>query len=85
MHLAALAEDASEVRAEVHMHLTLTREEGRLLLRHLTQHIEHLDADLVHTDRRELQHALALEIDQLRGLATRLRAAHEQEPTPEIV
>jgi hypothetical protein len=67
------------------MHLTLTREEGRLLLRHLTQHLEHLDADLAHTDRRELQHALALELDQLRSLAARLRSTLEEETTPELV
>jgi hypothetical protein len=67
------------------MHLTFTRDEGRLLLRHLATHIEHLDAELVRTDKHELQHALALEIDQLRSLVARLAATLEQEPSPELV
>jgi hypothetical protein len=67
------------------MHLTLTHEEGRLLLRHLTRHLESLDAELVRTDKHELQHALALEIDRLRSLAARLAATLEQETSPELV
>ncbi len=67
------------------MHLTLTRDEGRLLLRHLTQHIEHLDDELVHTDKRELQRSLADELDELRSLATRLRSADEEEAGTDIV
>jgi hypothetical protein len=44
---------------EVTTQLTLTPEESALLIHHLTQRIEHLDAELVHTDRRDLQRALA--------------------------
>jgi hypothetical protein len=69
-------------------HLTLTPEEARLLLRHLTQRLEHLDAELVRTDKRELQHALALEIDALRTLTERIRAAAAgsgEEALPEMV
>ena len=55
------------------MQLTLTPDESRLLIRHLTQEIEHLDAELIHTDKRELQRALAHELDALRGLTERIR------------
>ena len=67
------------------MHVTLTRDEGRLLLRHLTQHIQHLDDELVHTDKRELQRSLAAELDELRSLAARLRSAAEEELAADIV
>jgi hypothetical protein len=67
------------------MELTLTRDEGRLLLRHLTQHIEHLDDDLVHTDKRELQRSLATELDDLRALCARLRSAAQEDVVSDIV
>ncbi len=78
---------ASKVRAitgrtDIAMNFVLSPDEGRLLLRHLTQWIEHLDADLVHTDKRELQRSLARELDSVRALTDRLRSAVEQsEPT----
>jgi hypothetical protein len=55
--------------------LDLTEEERILLTTHLHRHIHHLDAELVRTDRREFQHALAAEIEQLRTIARRLEAA----------
>ncbi len=61
------------------MQFTFTTDETRLLLRHLGQWIEHLDKELVHTDKRELQHALALELDALCALTERLRSAAEPE------
>ena len=56
------------------MHLTLSPEESRLLIRHLTQRIEHLDSELVHTDKRELQRALAEELRALSALTDRIRS-----------
>jgi hypothetical protein len=43
--------------------LDLTEEERNLLAIHLDRHIDHLDAELIRTDRRELQRALASEIE----------------------
>ena len=56
------------------MHLTLTPQESRLLIDHLTQQVGHLDEELVHTDKRELQRALATELQALRDLTDRIRA-----------
>jgi hypothetical protein len=67
------------------MNLALTADEGRLLLRHLTQHIDHLDTELVHTDKRELQRSLAGELAALRSLAERLRSTAEQDTAPDLV
>jgi hypothetical protein len=57
------------------MNLTLTSEETGMLLRHLARQIEHMDQELVHTDKRDLQRALARDVDALRALTARIRAA----------
>jgi hypothetical protein len=57
------------------MHLMLTPEESRLLIRNLTHRIEHLDSELVHTDKRELQRALAQELQALSALTDRIRSS----------
>lgn len=57
------------------MHLMLTPEESRLLIRNLTHRIEHLDSELVHTDKRELQRALAEELRDLSALTDRIRSS----------
>ena len=69
------------------MNLPLTREETGLLVSHLTQHLEHMDDELVHTDKRELQRSLAREIEALRRLTDRIVATSrgEMEPMPDIV
>ena len=70
------------------MQLTLAPEETRLLLHHLTQRIEHMDAELVHTDKRELQHSLAHELQKLKALKERIRSsadASPEQPTPDMV
>lgn len=64
------------------MQLTLTAEESRLLIRHLTQQIEHLDSELVHTDKRELQRALAEELRALSALTDRIRSSASSAATP---
>jgi hypothetical protein len=61
--------------AEAAMHLTLTPEETRLLVNHLAQRIEHMDAELVHTDRRDLQRSLANELQALRAPTERIRSS----------
>jgi hypothetical protein len=55
--------------------LHLTHDEAGLLSEHLSRHLERLSAELVHTDRRELHHALAREIAALQAIADRLEDA----------
>jgi len=52
--------------------LELSVDEARLLAAHLGQHIKRLDAELVRTDKHDLQHALAREIEALQGVEDRL-------------
>jgi hypothetical protein len=52
-----------------------------LLLRHLTQRIEQIDNELVHTDRRALQHSIAHEVQELRALTDRIRSVGERDET----
>ena len=56
------------------LNLELTAAEAQLLVTHLGRQIEHLDRDLVRTDKHELQHALAREIETLQAILARLRA-----------
>jgi hypothetical protein len=57
--------------------LELSREEAQLLLDHLASHLKHMDAELVRTDKRELQHAIAVEEKALQGVVDRLRTVTE--------
>lgn len=57
--------------------LDLSPAEIRLLATHLARYVDHLDVELVRTDKHDLQHALAQEIDTLRSIARRLQAAAE--------
>jgi hypothetical protein len=57
--------------------LTLTTDEIHLLIRHLTKEIEHIDAELVHTDKRELQRDLAEDLKELRAVTDRVVRASE--------
>lgn len=50
----------------------LSPEEQRLLTTHLGRYLVHLDAELVRTDKYDLAHALAREIEQLRAIERRL-------------
>ena len=52
--------------------IDLSPEERQLLLSHLDRHITHLDAELVRTEKHDLAHALAREIEVLRSIAQRL-------------
>ena len=57
--------------------LDLSPQEIQLLATHLVRHVAHLDAELVRTDKPDLQHALAREIEVLRSIARRLESASE--------
>ena len=62
------------------LQLQLTDDEARLLASHLSWHLRQLDAELIRTDKHELQHALAVETEEIRHLVDRLRVA-VPEPT----
>jgi hypothetical protein len=57
------------------MKLDLTTHEAALLRSELARRLIALDRDLVRTDKHDLQHALARDIEELRGIERRL--AHE--------
>lgn len=67
-------------RPETAMHLTLTPEETKVLLHHLAARIEYMDAELVHTDKHDLQRALAGELQTLRSLTDRIRSGAARGP-----
>ncbi len=52
--------------------IDLSPEEQTLLAVHLDRHLHHLDAELVRTEKHDLAHALAREIEQLRAIVRRL-------------
>ncbi len=54
------------------MQLELTSHEATLLKRQLTRHLETLERDLVRTDKYELQHALARDVESLHAIESRL-------------
>jgi hypothetical protein len=54
------------------MQLELSPDEAKLLKAQLTRRITDLDTDLIHTDKHQLQHALALDIEVLRTVEARL-------------
>jgi hypothetical protein len=56
------------------MQLMLTPEEARLLLGQLAQRIQTLDAELVHTDKRDLQRSLAGDLKALQALTDKIRS-----------
>jgi hypothetical protein len=65
------------------MQLALTPEEVRLLLYHLTQQIDHIDSELVHTDKRELQRSLAHDLQALRSLTDHIQSDVAANVVPE--
>ena len=54
------------------MNLELTADEAQFLHDHVARHIEQVESELVHTDKRELQRALALDVDHLRSILQKL-------------
>jgi hypothetical protein len=53
--------------------LEVSEQELDLLITHLARHIDALDHDLVRTDKADLQHALAREVETLQSLLERLK------------
>lgn len=56
------------------MNLELSPEEASLLATHLERHIERVDNELVHTDKRQMQRELANDEQRLVEILKRLRA-----------
>jgi hypothetical protein len=54
------------------MQLELSTDEARLLQTQLGRRITELDAELVRTDKYELQHSLDQEVEKLRAIEERL-------------
>jgi hypothetical protein len=61
------------------MQLTLTTEESQQLIRHLARRLDELDSELVHTDKREMQRALAAEVRALSALTNKIRSSAEED------
>jgi hypothetical protein len=80
--------DCFWVWRRVAMQLTFTSQETRLLLHHLTERIGHLETELIHTDKRELQHSLTQEVQALRALLGRIESsaiAGGEKTSPQVV
>jgi hypothetical protein len=58
--------------------MDLTEQEARFLRSQLGRHLEEVDDELVHTDTRELQHALHRDLDHLKALLAKLDDAIRQ-------
>jgi hypothetical protein len=54
------------------MQLDLSPAEADFLAIHLRRYAEHVQIDLAHTDRRDLQHSLAGDLERLRAILGRL-------------
>ncbi len=54
------------------MKLELSMSEAQMLARQLKNHLRNLDDDLIHTDKHQLQHELAREVDVLKKISRRL-------------
>jgi len=54
------------------MRFEMTNDEAKFLDAHLVRHIESVEDELVHTDKREMQSALAREVNALRAIHERL-------------
>jgi hypothetical protein len=56
------------------MNLEISPLEAQLHRTHLRHHLAHVEQELVHTDKAELQHSLAKELENLRALLSRIDA-----------
>ena len=56
------------------MNLEISEQEAQLLRTHLAHHLDSVERDLVRTDKAELQHSLARELEKLRLVLKRLDA-----------
>jgi hypothetical protein len=54
------------------MQIDLSLDDARFLRQLLTRHLEEMDNELVHTDKRDLQREIAADTKRLRELLARL-------------
>lgn len=52
--------------------LALSLEDAQFLREHLQRHIAEVDDELVHTERRDMRHALAQDVERLRRIENQL-------------
>lgn len=55
--------------------LEFTNDDAAFLAEHLTQHLRHVEQELVHTDKRSLQADLARDVEQLERVRDRVMHA----------
>jgi hypothetical protein len=61
------------------MRLDLTTDDARFAHEQLSHQLRHLQSELAHTEKRELQTALAIDVTRLQKIVTQLDAALEEE------
>jgi len=54
------------------INLALSPEDARFLREHLQRHIAQVDDELVHTDRRAMQHEIAMDLERLKQIESQL-------------
>ena len=54
------------------MNVELSESQARFLRKHLEQRIDELEKEAARTDRHDLQHALAVDIDRLKEILARV-------------
>jgi hypothetical protein len=57
------------------MHVELSEGQARLLRSQLVRRIEELENEAAHTEKHEMQHALALDVDALKEVLGRVDAS----------
>jgi hypothetical protein len=67
------------------MKLELTKEEASFLTAQLSRHLEHVQGELAHTEKRELQHELAQDLSKLQALVERLKRGADGEARADFV
>ena len=63
------------------MLVDLTEQEARFLAQHLAMHIAHVDAELIHTDKRAMQRELAEDERKLNRVLAKIEAALQTDST----
>ena len=61
--------------------LNLSPQDVQLLRTHLARRVQHVEEELVHTDKFELQHELAAELAKLRALVEKIDAQSSSQPS----
>jgi hypothetical protein len=67
------------------MQLVLSKAEATFLEAQLSRHLEHVEGELARTDKRELQHALAVDVAALRAILDRVGRLATAQPAADIV